>query len=87
MARHLRFISRTVMVHGENVDGAYSSLNRILNQEGIIDTVRRRRYYEKPCQERRRLCYERCKRIYNMEMGRKIAFISKTNRKDPWLGC
>ncbi|XP_032437738.1 small ribosomal subunit protein bS21m [Xiphophorus hellerii] len=87
MARHLRFIARTVMVQDGNVDTAYKTLNRILTQDGIIDAVKRKRYFEKPCQERRRKSFENCRRIYHMEMARKIAFISRTNREDPWLGC
>ncbi|XP_015229178.1 PREDICTED: 28S ribosomal protein S21, mitochondrial [Cyprinodon variegatus] len=87
MSRHLRFIARTVMVQDGNVDAAYKILNRVLTQDGIIDTVKRRRYFEKPCRERQRKNFENCKRIYHMEMARKIAFVSKTNREDPWLGC
>ncbi|XP_041823193.1 28S ribosomal protein S21, mitochondrial [Melanotaenia boesemani] len=87
MARHLRFISRTVMVEDGKVDAAYKTLNRVLARDGVIDTVKRKRYFEKPCQERQRKNYENCRRIYNVEMARKIAFISRTNRDDPWLGC
>ncbi|XP_059206022.1 28S ribosomal protein S21, mitochondrial [Centropristis striata] len=86
MARHLRFISRTVMVKDGNVDAAYKTLHRVLSQDGVIDAVKRKRYYEKPFQERQRKSFESCKRIYNMEMARKIAFLSRKNRDDPWLG-
>ncbi|XP_076611461.1 small ribosomal subunit protein bS21m [Chaetodon auriga] len=87
MSRHLRFIARTVMVRDGNVDAAYRTLNRILTQDGIIETVKNKRYFEKPCRERQRKNFEKCRRIYHMEMGRKIAFISRTSREDPWLGC
>ncbi|XP_030265411.1 small ribosomal subunit protein bS21m [Sparus aurata] len=87
MSRHLRFIARTVMVEGSNIDAAYKNLNRVLTQEGIIDTVKRKRYYEKPCRERQRKSFENCRRIYHMEMARKLAFVSRTNRDDPWVGC
>ncbi|XP_030002387.1 small ribosomal subunit protein bS21m [Sphaeramia orbicularis] len=87
MARHLRFVARTIMVQGGDVDAAYKTLNRVLAQEGIMDTVRRRRYFEKPCQERVRKNFEKCRRIYNTDMARRIAFVSRTNRDDPWLGC
>ncbi|XP_036950080.1 28S ribosomal protein S21, mitochondrial [Acanthopagrus latus] len=87
MSRHLRFIARTVMVEGGNIDAAYNNLNRVLTQEGIIDTVKRKRYYEKPCRERQRKNFESCRRIYHMEMARKLAFISRTDRNDPWVGC
>lgn len=64
-----------------------SSLFRVLSVDGIIETVKRRRYYEKPCRQRQRENYENCKRLYNMEMARKLSFVSRTNRQDPWLGC
>ncbi|XP_029920158.1 small ribosomal subunit protein bS21m [Myripristis murdjan] len=86
MARHLRFIARTVMVQEGNVDDAYKALTRVLGQDRLIDTVRRKRYYEKPCRERQRKNYENCKRIYHADMARKIAFISRTHRQDPWVG-
>ncbi|KAI4886860.1 hypothetical protein NFI96_021441 [Prochilodus magdalenae] len=60
---------------------------RVLSTDGIIETVKRGRYYEKPCRRRQRENYENCKRIYNMDMARKISFISRANRQDPWLGC
>ncbi|KAK1805361.1 hypothetical protein P4O66_019684 [Electrophorus voltai] len=87
MANHLRFVARTVMVKDGNVDAAYKVLNRVLTLDGIIETVKRKRYYEKPCRRRQRENYENCKRIYQMEMARKISFVSRTNRQDPWLGC
>ncbi|CAJ1083290.1 28S ribosomal protein S21%2C mitochondrial-like [Xyrichtys novacula] len=86
MSRHLRFLARTVMVQDGNVDAAYKTLNRVLTQDGITDAVKRKRYFEKPCKQRQRKSFENCKRIYNMEMARRIAFISKTSREDPWLG-
>ncbi|XP_037227101.1 28S ribosomal protein S21, mitochondrial [Falco biarmicus] len=87
MANHLRFVGRTVMVQNGNVDAAYSSLNRILTLDGVVEAVRRRRYYEKPCRQRQRRAYEECRRVYNAEMARKITFLARTNRPDPWLGC
>ncbi|KAM3858167.1 small ribosomal subunit protein bS21m [Diretmus argenteus] len=86
MAKHLRFVARTIMVHEGNVDAAAKTLSRVLTQDGVIDDVKRRRYYEKPCKERQRRNYEDCRRIYNTDMARKIAFISRTHRVDPWLG-
>ncbi|XP_015342905.1 28S ribosomal protein S21, mitochondrial-like [Marmota marmota marmota] len=53
MAKHLKFIARTVMVHEGNVEGAYRTLNR----------------------------------SNNMEMARKINFLMRKNRADPWQGC
>ncbi|XP_030044163.1 small ribosomal subunit protein bS21m [Microcaecilia unicolor] len=87
MANHLKFIARTVMVQNGNVDSAYRALNRILTVDGILDDAKRRRYYEKPCIKRRRLEYENCRRIYSLEMARKVTFLMRKNRSDPWLGC
>ncbi|XP_006005407.1 28S ribosomal protein S21, mitochondrial [Latimeria chalumnae] len=87
MAQHARFVARTVMVAGGNVEAAYRTLSRILTVDGIIEEAKRRRYYEKPCCRRRRENYEYCRRIYNTEMARKINFLMRKNRQDPWLGC
>ncbi|XP_012622917.2 small ribosomal subunit protein bS21m isoform X2 [Microcebus murinus] len=87
MANHLKFIARTVMVQEGNVEGAYRTLNRILTMDGLIEDIKRRRYYEKPCRRRQRESYETCRRIYNMEMARKIKFLMRKNRADPWQGC
>ncbi|XP_062302029.1 28S ribosomal protein S21, mitochondrial [Osmerus eperlanus] len=86
MSRHLRFVARTVMVQEGNVDAAYKALNRVLSVDGVLDTVKRKRYYEKPCRQRQRENYENCKRIYHSEMARKISFISRIHREDPWVG-
>ncbi|XP_065516129.1 small ribosomal subunit protein bS21m [Lathamus discolor] len=87
MANHLRFWGRTVMVQNGNVEAAYGVLNRLLAQDGLVDTVRRGRYYEKPCRRRQRSAFEASRRVYGAEMGRKIAFLARSNRLDPWLGC
>ncbi|XP_045400943.1 28S ribosomal protein S21, mitochondrial [Lemur catta] len=87
MANHLKFIARTVMVQEGNVEGAYRTLNRILTMDGLIEDIKRRRYYEKPCRRRQRESYETCRRIYNKEMARKINFLMRKNRADPWQGC
>ncbi|XP_071500370.1 small ribosomal subunit protein bS21m-like [Diadema setosum] len=84
MSRHLRFVARTVFVKNGDVDSAYRTLNSALNRDGIIETVRRKRYFEKPFQERRRKEYENMKGIYNQEMRRRISFIMRKNRTDPW---
>uniref|UniRef100_V9LA09 28S ribosomal protein S21, mitochondrial-like protein n=1 Tax=Callorhinchus milii TaxID=7868 RepID=V9LA09_CALMI len=89
MAAHARFVARTVMVPGAGNAGleqALRCLNRILGQDGIIEEARRRRYYEKPCRKRIRESYENCRRIYNTEMSRKLTFLLRKNRPDPWLG-
>ncbi|XP_033106129.1 28S ribosomal protein S21, mitochondrial-like [Anneissia japonica] len=84
MARHLKFVARTVFVKNGDVDAAYRTLNSTIVKDGIVEKVKRGRYYEKPCQKRRRLQYENVRRIYNQEMTRKVNFIMKKNRTDPW---
>lgn len=85
--KHLKFISRTVLVRNENVDEACRMLNRIMGSEGFLDQYRRTRFYEKPTQMRRRINYEKCKAIYDEDMKRKINFILRKNRPEPFPGC
>ncbi|XP_045120306.1 uncharacterized protein LOC123509818 isoform X1 [Portunus trituberculatus] len=40
-----------------------------------------------PLQTRRRINYEKAKAIYNEDMNRKIQFVMRKNRHDPWVGC
>lgn len=48
--KHLKFLSRTVLVRNNNVEEACRVLNRILGKGEIFDQYRRTRYYEKPYQ-------------------------------------
>ncbi|XP_077286339.1 mitochondrial ribosomal protein S21 [Arctopsyche grandis] len=82
--RHAAFIARTVFVQNNNIEEACRILNRILGSEGILDQYRRTRYYEKPFKTRRRINYEKCKAIYNEDMDRKIQFVLRKNRTDPY---
>lgn len=85
--RHLKYIARTVFVQNNNVDEACRVLNRILGKEEILDQFRRTRFYEKPFLTRRRINFEKCKAIYNEDMARKIQFVLRKNRVDPFPGC
>ncbi|XP_047409621.1 28S ribosomal protein S21, mitochondrial-like [Sciurus carolinensis] len=87
MAKHLKFIARTVMVQEGNVEGTYRTLNRILSIDGLTEDIKRRRHYEKPCRKRQRESYENCWWIYKTEMARKINFLMQKNWADPWQGC
>lgn len=84
--KHAKFIARTVLVKDNNVEQAVGVLNRVLSREGILDQFRRMQFYEKPCQVRRRINYERCKAFYNEDMARKIQFVLRKNRVDPFPG-
>ncbi|GAU98229.1 hypothetical protein RvY_09405 [Ramazzottius varieornatus] len=81
---HLPFYARTVFVRNGQVDDAFRTLNKILGNEGILEIARRRRYNEKPYKVRNRLSFEHCKRIYSDDMSRKITFLMRKNRVDPW---
>ena len=81
------FIARTVMVKNDNVDEAMRLINRIMGREGLFDQWRRTRYYEKPFQVRRRVNWEKAQAIYNEDMQRKIQFVMRKNRIDPYPGC
>ncbi|KAM8794398.1 small ribosomal subunit protein bS21m [Eudromia elegans] len=89
MANHARFVARTVMVQGGNVEAAYGALTRrvLLTQDGLVEEAKRRRYYEKPCRRRQRAAYEASRRVYGGEMARKLAFVARAARRDPWPGC
>lgn len=63
------------------------SPRRILAQDGVVEALRRSRYYEKPCRARRRRAFEAARRVYSAEMSRRIAFLARSSRQDPWLGC
>ena len=85
--KHALFVARTVLVRNNDVDEAMRLLNRVMGREGMFDQWRRTRRYEKPFQTRRRVNYEKCKAIYNEDMARKIQFVMRKNRVNPYPGC
>ncbi|XP_017046441.1 28S ribosomal protein S21, mitochondrial [Drosophila ficusphila] len=85
--RHAQFLARTVLVQNNNVEEACRLLNRVLGKEELLDQFRRTRFYEKPYQVRRRVNFEKCKAIYNEDMNRKIQFVLRKNRSEPFPGC
>ncbi|XP_029171326.1 28S ribosomal protein S21, mitochondrial [Nylanderia fulva] len=87
LRRHAQFLSRTILVQNNDVDKACRVLNRILSKEDIFGQFRRTRYYEKPTYVRRRVNFEKCKALYNEDMDRKIAFLLRKNRVDPFPGA
>lgn len=82
--KHLRFIARTVLVESNQVDQALKQLGKILSSEKIVQTAKRWESYEKPYQRRNRISFEKCMEIYNNEMERKIKFILRKNRENPY---
>ncbi|XP_074600485.1 mitochondrial ribosomal protein S21 [Brevipalpus obovatus] len=81
-----RYLIKTVLVKDGQIELAFKGLNRILSQEGMFDIFRRTRRYEKPTAARRRYNYERCSAIYEEDMARKISFLMRKNRADPFPG-
>nr|VZI26405.1 unnamed protein product [Spirometra erinaceieuropaei] len=82
---NIKFLRKTVLVQENDVVNAFSALNRIMRNDKIINSIKRQEYYEKPNRMRRRVMYERCKRIYDNEMARKINFVMRTDRAEPWI--
>ncbi|XP_076447149.1 small ribosomal subunit protein bS21m-like [Babylonia areolata] len=81
---HLRFLARTVLVRNNDIEPAYRVLDRILRSEKFLSDVKRKERYEKPFQQRRRASYERCKRVYSADMARKVEFVMRKNRTNPF---
>ena len=59
--------------------------SRILRNDKVQERWRRNLYYEKPFQTRQRLSYEKVKRVYDADMKRKIEFLMRKNRIEPWI--
>ena len=94
MSRHAKWISRTVFpiiskeavtsMEVPAVETAYKEMTYRLNKENILQTTKRNRYYEKQWMKRRRLAFEQCKFIQQSEVKRKLNFVIRQNRKEPW---
>lgn len=87
LSHHIQFISRTIFVRNNDVEKASRMLNRILSKEDIFGQYRRTRFYEKPTQVRRRINFETCKSIYHEDMDRKVKFLLRKNRVEPFPGA
>lgn len=59
---------------------------RLMNNEGLLDILRKTRYYRKPYMQRNELSREISKAIINEDMRRKIQFLMRKNRPDPYPG-
>jgi len=84
--RFPQFVGRTVLVQDNDVESSMRVINRIMAQEGMIKQYRLTRRYEKPFLTRRRMNFEKAKAIYNEDMSRKIKFVMRVNREDPYVG-
>ena len=83
---HNKWLARTILVKNGQLADAYKNFNRLLTQDDIFARHRRTRYCEKPFNYRRRKSYEVSKAIYDEDMSRKIKFIMRQDREDPWIG-
>uniref|UniRef100_A0A1I8EBR9 Mitochondrial ribosomal protein S21 n=2 Tax=Wuchereria bancrofti TaxID=6293 RepID=A0A1I8EBR9_WUCBA len=83
---HPRFLNKTVLVINNDVTAAFHLLNRLMNNEGLLDILRKTRYYRKPYMQRNELSREISKAIINEDMRRKIQFLMRKNRPDPYPG-
>lgn len=85
--KHQAWFFRTILVKDGQLPDAYKIFNRMLTMEDVFGKHRRTRYCEKPFQYRRRKSYEICKAIYDEDMSRKIKFVLRKDREDPWIGA
>ncbi|KAF2368952.1 Ribosomal protein S21 [Trinorchestia longiramus] len=85
--RFPQFVGRTVLVKDNDVEASMRHINRIMSEEGLLKRFRLTIRYEKPYLMRRRLNYEKAKAIYDEDMARKINFVFRKNRVDPWVGA
>ena len=82
--KHLRFLARTFLAEKNELDQALTNLNRVLSTERVIATSKRWQTYERPFEQRNRLSFEKCMQIYSDEIDRKIRFIVRKNRENPY---
>ncbi|XP_068244930.1 small ribosomal subunit protein bS21m-like [Palaemon carinicauda] len=85
--KYAQFVARTVLVRNNEVEEGMRVINRIMGKEGLLEQYRLTQRYEKPHKTRRRINFQKAKAIYNEDMDRKIQFVLKKNRLDPWVGC
>lgn len=82
--RHVPWFMRTVLVKDGKLSEAHKMFNQMLALDDIFGKHRRTRYCEKPFNYRRRKSYEITKAIYDEDMARKIKFVLRNSREDPW---
>ncbi|KAK5965092.1 Mitochondrial Ribosomal Protein Small [Trichostrongylus colubriformis] len=83
---HPRFATRTILVKNNDVDSAFSLLNRLMDSEGLLKLIRRTQFYHKPTQQRKQLSIEASNAIFNEDMTRKMQFLLRKNRPDAHPG-
>ncbi|CAD5212053.1 unnamed protein product [Bursaphelenchus okinawaensis] len=84
--RHPKFTTKTVMVENNDVDEAFTLLNRLMEKEGLMKIIRNTQYYIKPCQQRKQLSIDASQAIVREDMNRKMKFLMRKNRVDAYPG-
>ncbi|VDO91009.1 unnamed protein product [Heligmosomoides polygyrus] len=74
------------MVKNNDVDSAFSLLNRLMDAEGLLKIIRRTQFYQKPWMQRQQLSIEASNAIFNEDMNRKMQFLMRKNRPDSHPG-
>jgi small subunit ribosomal protein S21 len=82
--KHLKFIARTVLVENNQLERSLATLNKILSKEKVIETSKRYERCERPYERRNRMSFEKCMEIYSGEIDRKIRFVVRKNRENPF---
>ncbi|CAD5216273.1 unnamed protein product [Bursaphelenchus xylophilus] len=83
---HPKFTNRTVLVENNDVDGAFTLLNKLMDKEGLMKIIRNTQYYIKPCQQRKQLSIEASQAIVREDLNRKMKFLMRKNRVDAYPG-
>ncbi|KAL7073939.1 hypothetical protein ACQ4LE_006229 [Meloidogyne hapla] len=81
-----KFLQKTIMVKDNDVDAAFHILNRLMEREGLIKTIRNTRYFLKPFMQRNQLAKEAAEAIINEDRERKLKFLTRKNRADAYPG-
>jgi ribosomal protein S21 len=71
----VKFSGRSVPVKDSNPQKAYVTLNSILTQSGLRQTLKHKRYYEKPSVKRRRLRMEGNRKRFKDAVAKKVALV------------
>lgn len=67
---------------GESVERLIQRFKRICNKEGILKELKRRQYYEKPSERRRRKSKERVKNIHKAQAEQANPSLAQAQKKE-----
>ena len=82
---HNIFRARTIMVGQNGPMAALSRLDGMMRGEGLTDSIKRKRFNEKPTVKRHRIRYEQALKKYNANLTAKTDMLMKASRDQcPW---